>query len=719
MRYPSSESGRARLWFAWLLTALLVTVYFLLPDGDPVLSAGGPGDDAITEPRKLDVVEVSPSDVSPGSAVRVSFVGAENPKDVRVYLGKEELGVLARRGDSIVVRLPSDAELGRAKLRVATFEERSKPYDIRIKPSNFRKPFRSLVGGLALLLFGIGVFARGARAAAGAESARLLARVAGRGPAVLGLGAGLGALAQSTTAAAGLLGGLVASSLLAAVPAAQAFLGAGLGAASAPLITGLIDSREGLLIIALGVLWLGFASDRRARALARLVLGIGLLAFGLQTLRPGFEPFVHDPTMLSLIGGLQASGGFLSIALAALIGALLVALFQGPAPVVVLVLVLAETTAQWDLRTALAVLAGSGLGSAIGALLTIPRGGRGRRLAELYLVLGVLGTLFTAASVDVWAGLADLLVPGIPHEVEWGKRVLLPNLGLHLGVAFALSQAASALLLTPLVPALGRWLERLDPEVRGQELRGAGSSASTLEEARHGLLHVLSIEREGLLRLSELALDGRRDAGRYVEHRLADAHARLDELLEGPVLGLPSTLEGSLLSRAAFANLGLLRALEALHRQAERLTDARLALTAGSGELLPFSGEDLEIAAEMQKLLESGLSALEQAVAGDSGVVLEDALSRELRMNGLEARARGVLQRDAKDAHAVQRRLRLLELIDVYEAAGNQLFRALESLAEWGGVPAVEPAPSEEPTQDRTHSSVRSQRGPQTLDRPA
>jgi Na+/phosphate symporter len=151
------------------------------------------------------------------------------------------------------------------------------------------------------------------------------------------------------------LAALVSSSLLAVGPAAIAFLGAQLGAATAPLVTGLIDPREGLVAVAVGVLWHGLASDRRSVAFARVVLGAGLIAVGLQTLRPGFEPFVQDPTLLSLVARLK-SHSLLDLGLCASLGALLVAVLQGPAPVVVLVLVLAQTTAQWDLRTALLAL---------------------------------------------------------------------------------------------------------------------------------------------------------------------------------------------------------------------------------------------------------------------------------------------------------------------------------------------------------------------------
>jgi Na+/Pi-cotransporter len=675
-----------RLLFAWLCTALIVGLYFSLPDGDDQPSASlNVGQVDAPAPGRIEVVGVSPPDPTPGSAVTVQFSGAEHPRQVVASVGKNLLPILSRFDDTVVVRLPSDVTPGHIKLRVSDGNDRSKPYDLRIKPENWRKPFRSIIGGFALLIFGISVLGRGAREAVGLRSTRVLARLAARGPAALGIGVGLGVLAQSTTAAAGVLAGLVSSNLLALAPAASAFLGAQLGAATAPLVSGLLDPREGLLVIAIAVMWLGFATTRRTTALARLALGVGLIAFGLQTLRPGFEPFVQAPALLSLVMKLRATG-VAGIATCSLLGAALVAIFQGPAPVCVLVLVLAQTTAQWDLHTALAVLSGSGLGAGLGAVLPSAVGRSSRRLAVLNLLLGALGTVLAAASVDLFAHLADLLVPGIPHEIRWGKRVLLPNLGLHLGVAFGFSQLAVALVLLPLTPRMVALVERLFPRVAPVHLPSVGDAARV---TRSRLLQVTEAQLSALVPLRMLALEGDRDAGRRVERIIGEGQALLDELIAGPVLMLGDAPSSHALRSAALTTVQLQRSIEGLERQAELFLDARVALS-HDGRLGRLNDADLQALDEMHANLSQAGEAVCEALRGGEPIDLDSARASEIAMNALEARLRKCVLEG--DAESVRRHLAVLKLADAYEATGNQLYRLAEALAE--GAAELQPAPS-------------------------
>ena len=176
VRSAALPRPRLKLLFAWLCTALIIGVYFSLPDGGDTLGADPSAAAPDVAPTRIEVLAVTPSDATPGSAVTVQFIGAAHPENVRAFVGKSALPVLSRREDALVVRLPNRLSPGHLKLRVSDGAERSKPYDFLVKLENWRKPFRSILGGFALLIFGIGVLGRGAREAVGLRSTHVLAR---------------------------------------------------------------------------------------------------------------------------------------------------------------------------------------------------------------------------------------------------------------------------------------------------------------------------------------------------------------------------------------------------------------------------------------------------------------------------------------------------------------------------------------------------------------
>jgi Na+/phosphate symporter len=673
---------------AWILSVLLIGTYLWLPTQVPRTPPAIDSDDT-AEPLKVDVVNIAPAQPYPGGLLIIDYINSPEPVQ-KVFLGKEELHIVSQRnasqrgatsvtpveqqGGTVVARLPNDVAPGRAKVRVGKKGERSKPYDIRIEARDWRLPFRDFLGGLALLIFGIGVFARGAGEAAGKGSAETLQKF-GKHPLVtFGFGAALGGLAQSTVAAAAFLAGVTASSLLTSVGAAAAFIGAQVGTGIVPLATGLLDPRVGLVIIALGVLWLGVAKDRRTSALARLALGAGLVAYGLHLLRGGIEPLVVDKTLLRLSGGLQADT-LAGVAVCVLIGAVLVAFLQGAASALFVIVGLMQTTGQLDLRVVLAVLAGSGLGAGLSALLTTRGGAKGRKLSQLHLLLGALTTLVSALTVKLWATAATGLVPGHEPIATFGANTLVPHLSAQLVVAIVLSQVASALAVLPMVPLVNRWLKRAPASDQPEPAPGDDAVAAT----RSSLLSVLRLQREAMSLISGLVLAAQRALGRDAEHCLSDARTELDELLGRVVRVLPNAGEGLELRQLAFACLQFQRSLEDLLFRAERFTDRQVALSA-RGRRAAGLAEYEGVTREMHQLLLEAVNTAIDSIEKQERIDQDAARAREIRLNALEAQSRRTALESSGDSIVIQVRLDTLEVLDAYERAGNHMYRLAETL---------------------------------------
>jgi hypothetical protein len=709
---------RQRRWraaVAWSASAALLVGYALLDekdtnDGPDTSEAGAqlPEDDRGKE--LLEVVDVRPADANPGGAIEVSYINTFQKKNQLLHaclsvtdyrsgrqMPSTELEVLLRGEDRLVVRVPRNAFEGRAKLRVGFgsadgfrcekskaegTSERSKPYDLRIRAISYRKLFREVVGGLALLFFGLRVMARGGRQYTGERGKGVFAHIGRRTPTAGALGVAVGGITQFTTTAAGLVVGLVESHLIAVGPAVAVLLGAQLGAAVTPSVLALISTREGLLVLSIGVLWLVLAVDRRSEAFGKIILGCGLLFFGLHLLRQGFEPLVSNRELLPYIEHFHAGTltGRLSCVAA---GVLLTALLQGPAPVYLLVLGLAQSTGRIDLASGLAILSGTALGAAIGTQIVAgPFGVAAGRVARVHLVLGLGGTLLLAVTVGPLASLADALVPGQVATIDYGKKVLLPNIGSHLVAGFALGQLLVTILLMAAIPSAVTLEAKL--AIRSRTRRVAPLAGSEgVSALRLGLVAVLRRYRDALAAIHELCLLGRRRRGRDCEHLLADTRRQIETLLSGALRSRSDDPDIVRLRQGALSTVQLQRALEELLHHAERNTEQHLALLPAdkAWRLPPQDQATLEV---LHRLLLEGIDELAEQLAQDITPDLDGARAREIRLNATESESRQGLLVDAdrgEPSGMIALRLNSSELVNAYETVGNHLYRLNEALA--------------------------------------
>jgi len=94
---------------------------------------------------------------------------------------------------------------------------------------------------------------------------------------------------------------------------------------------------------------------------------------------------------------------------------------------------------------------------------------------------------------------------------------------------------------------------------------------------------------------------------------------------------------------------------------------------------------DEEVIVRMHGLLSQGLDALLASLDGRAAIDVEEARAREIEMNAQEARGRqALLVADHRGADTLARELGVLELVDAFESAGNQVYRAAEAFADDG-----------------------------------
>lgn len=648
---------RGKTILRWALTVAIAMIAFSEWADSPAPEPAQPSDDP-SERSELRITAISDADVNPGDAIVVKLEGADASQPITAKIAKQPAEVLVRQRDSIVVRIPSDAPLGKAGMRIVQGDRRSKSWDLHIRPPNYRKLIGRLLGGLALFVYGLGLLAAGLRGLTGQRVRALLGRLTRSPPKAVGVGVLVGAVTQLTSSAAALTVSLVEARLLALAPAVAILVGAQLGAAITGALLPIAFTRESLLVIAIGVLWSRLATGKRELAIASLVLGTGLMLYGVHLLQTSVEPLVSDPKLLPYLDQLRGDGIVATLVCTGT-GALLALVLQGPGPVYVLVVGLVHVTGALPLANALAILAGTNLGAALGMALVAWQSGRmARPLAGPHLLFGLAATLLVAATMPLWAKLASSMASAA-------------NLPVRLAFGFAAAQLAATLVWLTVLPSLGARVKRRPlgtiPPPTPQKPDALAATAE--RELAHGLVR-LALATEIAL---ETSCTGERTRSAESEQALRDARRAIERqyALIG-ASGAQGKLEG--IAATVVASLQLQRVVEQLAHLAELGVERGLRLT----------GDEQARLRAMYALARESFDALIGALEHGAPLDLEAAGAREIRMNQLEAEGRTTAMAAPRTNESASIRLGISELIDGYEHVGNHLFRVAKTLAADG-----------------------------------
>lgn len=641
-----------RIVLPLLLSAGVVYVLFLYPapQSEPLAD-----DDEVLD--RLTIRWLEPVNVHPGGAVLAELSGLEPQGELtaRYSAGqaKRPVEVLRVDGPRATLLIPNDADPGPVKLRVYQNGKKSKPRFLQVQPLAVADTARDVLGGLALLVVGLGLLSRAFRQYAGQRLRLQLTRLTANQGRSVGLGMVLGALTQATTSAAGILTGLLQARLLRERSVLGVVLGVQLGASTAGALLPLFASRHALWIIVLGLVWVVAAADRKARARANQLLGCGLILLGLAFMQQGFRPLLSEPALLPYLAHLSADGPLATLGVFG-IGALLAALLQGPGPAFAIVASLGESTLALSLPHGLTLLAGAALGCVSGAAVVgCAAGPHGRRLVMAQLWVGICLSVVALIGLPLWAAVAQWVTPtGI--ALADGSRALRPYIAGQLSAGFLVSQLCGGLLVFSLLPLLQGWLDRI-PQPR----------VTPAETQHEGLVPVLSACRNAVLALGEVVVTRDREPAVVAERAIAEARSAVAGLLGG----LPASAEGGAVDLAtATACLHLASATDSALRVAERALERDLHIDQAAAEHL----------ARAHALLVEGVEGLVNHAAGRSHLDLEEVQVREIRLNALEAQARGANMAEEPLAE----RLWISELSSALEGMGNHIYRLAKALAE-------------------------------------
>ena len=255
-----------------------------------------------------------------------------------------------------------------------------------------------LMGGVALLLWGLHMVFSGVLRAFGPDLRRLLGKALRNRFTAFGAGLGLTAILQSSTAAGLMTSSLCAEGIVGLVPALAIMLGANVGTTLIVQLLSFDVSAAAPILLVIGVVTFRASGSSLARALGRIGIGLGLLLLALHILLDTLAPAEQAPAVQYLLQSITGDPVLCIIIAAALTWA-------AHSSVAVVLLVMSLAYSQFVTQeAALALVLGANLGSAINPLIEsgtrgdpstrrLPVGNMLNRLVGILLVLPFLGPI--------------------------------------------------------------------------------------------------------------------------------------------------------------------------------------------------------------------------------------------------------------------------------------------------------------------------------------
>lgn len=248
----------------------------------------------------------------------------------------------------------------------------------------------SMLGGLALFLYGMQMMGDGLEAAAGNKMKQILEKLTSNRVKGVIVGALITAIIQSSSATTVMVVGFVNTGLMTLQQAVWIIMGANIGTTITGQLIALDIGAIAPLIAFLGVTCIMFIKNERIRHIASIFAGLGILFVGMGMMSAAMHPLRESETFINLMTSID--NPLLCIA----IGAIFTALIQSSSASVGILQALAST-GLIPFSTAVFILFGQNIGTCITAVLAaIGTKTNAKRTTVIHLLFNIIGTtIFT------------------------------------------------------------------------------------------------------------------------------------------------------------------------------------------------------------------------------------------------------------------------------------------------------------------------------------
>jgi len=258
----------------------------------------------------------------------------------------------------------------------------------------------TMLGGLALFLYGMETMGAGLAQASGGKLERILEKLTSNPLKAVLLGAGVTAVIQSSSATTVMVVGFVNSGIMKLTQAVGIIMGANIGTT----ITSWILSLSGIessnffirllkpssfspVLALIGVCFLLFSRKEKKKDVGMILVGFAILMTGMETMSNAVKPLADVPEFTSILTM------FSNPVLGMICGAVLTAIIQSSSASVGILQALCATGAV-SFGTAIPIIMGQNIGTCVTAVLSgIGAHKNAKRTALVHLYFNLIGTI--------------------------------------------------------------------------------------------------------------------------------------------------------------------------------------------------------------------------------------------------------------------------------------------------------------------------------------
>lgn len=257
----------------------------------------------------------------------------------------------------------------------------------------------SMIGGLALFLYGMNMMGAALTKMSGSRLERILERLTDNPLKAVALGAAVTALIQSSSATTVMVVGFVNSGIMRLAQAIGVIMGANIGTTVTAWVLSLVGIESDNFFISMlkpanfspilamiGVIMLLAGKRDRVKNIGAILTGFAILMYGMDAMSTAVKPLANVPEFTNLM--VMFSNPVLGV----IVGALLTAVIQSSSASVGILQAMSATKAV-TYATAVPIIMGQNIGTCVTAMLSsIGTSKNARRAACVHLSFNLIGT---------------------------------------------------------------------------------------------------------------------------------------------------------------------------------------------------------------------------------------------------------------------------------------------------------------------------------------